>query len=138
MICRRQNKYGSKIENCLGKGRKHCGKRRKCWLSAFSSFPTMFSKGFLYSVVKSRDCVVELNYFLKMNLLYLSSVLVTDTTEVDMSSSETLLFWYNSFHPQEDMGSTCLSSGTPGIHTYLVKLTNRIIYLIRKHIWGPF
>ena len=23
--------------------RKHCGKRRKCWLPAFSPFPTMFS-----------------------------------------------------------------------------------------------
>ena len=28
------------------KGRKHCGKRRKCWLPAFSPFSTMFSKGF--------------------------------------------------------------------------------------------
>ena len=26
------------------KSRKHCGKRRKCWLPAFSLFPTMFSK----------------------------------------------------------------------------------------------
>ena len=25
--------------------RKHCGKRRKCWLPAFSSFSTMFLKG---------------------------------------------------------------------------------------------
>ena len=38
---------------------KHCGKRRKCWLSAFSPFPTMFSKGFFLRVVKSRDCVVK-------------------------------------------------------------------------------
>ena len=38
---------------------KHCGKRRKCWLPAFSPFPTMFSKGFLYRVVKSRDIVVN-------------------------------------------------------------------------------
>ena len=28
------------------RARKHCGKRRKCWLPAFSPFPTMFSKGF--------------------------------------------------------------------------------------------
>ena len=41
--------------------RKHCGKRRKCWLPAFSPFPTMFSKDFIYRVVKSRDCMVELN-----------------------------------------------------------------------------
>ena len=42
----------------FGKGRKHCGKRRNCWLPAFSPFPTMFSKGFFLRVVKSRDCVV--------------------------------------------------------------------------------
>ena len=40
-------------------GRKHCGKSRKCWLPAFSTFLKMFSKGFLYRVVKSRDCVVK-------------------------------------------------------------------------------
>ena len=28
------------------------GKRQKCWLSAFSPFPTMFSKDFFASVVK--------------------------------------------------------------------------------------
>ena len=43
----------------LGWVKKHCGKRRKCWLSAFSPFPTMFSKGFFPRVVKSRDCVVN-------------------------------------------------------------------------------
>ena len=31
---------------CFVKGRKHCGKRRKCWLPAFYPFPTMYSKGF--------------------------------------------------------------------------------------------
>ena len=35
---------------------KHCGKRRKCRLPAFSSFPTMFSEGFLPWVV---NCVVK-------------------------------------------------------------------------------
>ena len=34
------------------------GKRKKCWLPAFSPFPTMFSKGF-FKVVESRDCVVK-------------------------------------------------------------------------------
>ena len=33
-------------------GKKHCGKRRKCWLSEFSPFPTMFSKGFFFRVFK--------------------------------------------------------------------------------------
>ena len=44
---------------CFGKGRKHCGKRRKCWLPAFSPFPTMFSKAFFLRVVKSQDGVVK-------------------------------------------------------------------------------
>ena len=32
--------------------KKHCGKRRKCWLLAFSSFPIMFSKGFFLGSLK--------------------------------------------------------------------------------------
>ena len=48
-----------KSEIWFGKGRKHCGKRRKCWLPAFSPIPTMFSKSFLPKIVKSRDCVVK-------------------------------------------------------------------------------
>ena len=48
-----------KTEICLGMGRKHCRKRRKCWLPARSPFPTIFSKGFFFRVVKSKDCVVE-------------------------------------------------------------------------------
>ena len=56
------------------KGRKHCGKRRKCWLPAFSPFPTMvspfptiFSKGLLFWVIKSSDCVW---HFLSIIQLY--------------------------------------------------------------------
>ena len=48
-----------KKEICFEKRRKHCGKRRKCWLPAFSPFPTMFSKGFLLRVVYSRECVIK-------------------------------------------------------------------------------
>ena len=40
-------------------GRKHCGKRRKCWLPAFSPFLTMFSKGYFLMVVKCQDCVIK-------------------------------------------------------------------------------
>ena len=47
------------VETCLWEGRKHCGKRRKCWLPAFSPFPKMFSKGSFFRVVKSQDCVVK-------------------------------------------------------------------------------
>ena len=56
--CRGQNNSDSKIEICVGKSRKHCGKRRKCWLPAFSPFPTMFSLAFFSTEVKSWDCVV--------------------------------------------------------------------------------
>ena len=52
----RQHKiYSLILEICFWKGRKHCGKRRKYLLLAFSPFPTMFSKGFFLKVVKSRD-----------------------------------------------------------------------------------
>ena len=47
-ICKRQIKCCSDYGFSLWHGRKqernHCGKRRKCWLPAFSPFPTMFSK----------------------------------------------------------------------------------------------
>ena len=59
-ICRRQNKSNQKIEICFKKGRKLCERRRKCWLPAFSPFPTMFSKGSCHMVVKSWDCVVQI------------------------------------------------------------------------------
>ena len=58
-ICRQQNNCHPKILIYFGNGRKHCEKRGKCWLPPFSSFPTMFSKGFCHRVVKSRDCVVR-------------------------------------------------------------------------------
>ena len=45
-ICRRQNKCKIKTEILFGMSRKPYGERRKCWLQAFSPFPTMFSKGF--------------------------------------------------------------------------------------------
>ena len=50
---------GLKTENLFGMGGKNCGKRRKSWLPAFSLFPTMFSKGLFFRVVKSLDCVVK-------------------------------------------------------------------------------
>ena len=43
-----------KTKFCFWKRRKHCKKIRKCWFPAFSSFPTVFSKGFLNRVVNSR------------------------------------------------------------------------------------
>ena len=40
---------------------KHCVKRRKCWLQAFSPFITMFSKGFFPRIIESRHCGKRLN-----------------------------------------------------------------------------
>ena len=54
-------------------GRKRCGKKRKCWLSAFSPFPKMFSKGFFYFIggVKTHYCEGKVLFLgftrLKMN-----------------------------------------------------------------------
>ena len=47
-----------KMDFVLGTVENIAGKRRKCWLPAFSPFPTMFSKGFFPRIVKSRDCLV--------------------------------------------------------------------------------
>ena len=60
-ICRQHNWmwWKKKSQFWFGKSRKDCGKRRKCWLPAFSPFPTMLSKAFLSRVVKSCDCVVK-------------------------------------------------------------------------------
>ena len=58
-MCRRQNKFNLKTKFLLGMGKKHCGKRRKFWLPAFSSFSTMLSDGFFFRVIKSWDCVVK-------------------------------------------------------------------------------
>ena len=44
-----------RVENIVGKGENG----RKCWLPAFSPFPTIFSKGLFVRVVKSRDCVLK-------------------------------------------------------------------------------
>ena len=46
----------------MGLGIKQCEKRRKCWLQAFSPFPTMFSEGTFLQSVKS--CQFEINGFL--------------------------------------------------------------------------
>ena len=54
-----QNNRDLKIETYVGKDRKHCGKRTKCWLPAFSPFPTMFSKAFFSRGVKSQECVLK-------------------------------------------------------------------------------
>ena len=38
-------------------GRKHCGKRKNCWLWAISPFSTVFSKDLWYRQVKPRACL---------------------------------------------------------------------------------
>ena len=56
-----------KKEIWFGKGGKHCGKRRKCWLPAFSPLTAMFSKVFCFRVVKSRNCVVRVKITIVAN-----------------------------------------------------------------------
>ena len=48
-------KVAQKFKFVFKKGRKHCMKRRKCWLPAFSPFPTIFSTALCSKDVKSRD-----------------------------------------------------------------------------------
>ena len=61
-ICRRQNKCNLTTDVLFWMDRIHCGKRRKCWLPAFSPFVAMFLKAFFFRVVNSRDYVVK-SYF---------------------------------------------------------------------------
>ena len=52
-------------------GRKHCGKRRKCWLPAFSPFPTMFSKAFFNMVIRNLGlCGKELIKYQNLRLVH--------------------------------------------------------------------
>ena len=55
-ICRRLNKYDSKIETCYGMSKKYCRKRRKCWLPAFSTFLQCFRKNTLSRLLKVGLC----------------------------------------------------------------------------------
>ena len=50
-----QNKSDFKTGILFKMGRKHCGKRRKCWLPAFSLFPTIFLNGCFLRVILSLD-----------------------------------------------------------------------------------
>ena len=38
-------------------GRKHCGKRRNCWLRAIPPFPTAFSEDLYCTLMKIRVCL---------------------------------------------------------------------------------
>ena len=60
-ICRRQNKCDSNIQIYIWKGRKDCGKIRKCWLQAFSPFPTIFQKVFFPVSLKIGITDIELS-----------------------------------------------------------------------------
>ena len=51
---------------------KHCEKRRKCWLPAFSPFPTIFSRAFFFKDVKSRDSVVKSQAHFSLNMTHTS------------------------------------------------------------------
>ena len=73
---------------------KNCGKIRKCWLPVFCPFPTMFSKGQLFRVVKSHDCVVKSKILDKQ--IGKSSMLQIKASMKHLGMS--LVGWYHS-HP---------------------------------------
>ena len=52
-----------KIKISLEKGRKHGGKRRKCWSPAFSPFPTMFSKALFFHYFSYLTATVQKSMF---------------------------------------------------------------------------
>ena len=58
-ICRQQSKYYSKHFICLLSVGNKFGKRRKCWLPAFSPISTIFSKGFFLMGFNSCHCVIK-------------------------------------------------------------------------------
>ena len=68
-----KKKCYSKIEICFVKDRKYCGKRRKCWITAFSPFPTIQSEVYLLRAVKAGIVRyrVEDVYFAKKHLFKL-------------------------------------------------------------------
>ena len=56
-ICRLQIKGDPNQKICSGQGRKHCGIGKKYWLTAFSAFPTMISKGSPLKKGQIQGCV---------------------------------------------------------------------------------
>ena len=58
-IYRQQNKCDRKIEISFERVENIFGKGENAGYQHFSPFSTTFSKGFLYSVVKGPDCVVN-------------------------------------------------------------------------------
>ena len=89
----------------LGKGRKHYGKRRKCWLPAFSPFPTMFSKALCFRSVKSGLCG---NFF--PNKPWFLSVCHTSLSKTLREKEKLLItsnfsFSHSVFHPFGDLST---------------------------------
>ena len=64
-VCRRIFKGSPNCRTCSWYSRKQCGKRRKCWLPAFSPIPTLFPKMLIYlsfskdACTSVRDCLVK-------------------------------------------------------------------------------
>ena len=52
-------KCNTKTTIHFGKGKKHCEKRKKCWLPAFSPVPLLFTKGLFSKVIKTMDYMIK-------------------------------------------------------------------------------
>ena len=78
------------------KGRKHFGKmkKKKCWLPAFSTFPTTFLKAVCFRVIKGRDCVEKSKLFTSLRKIILKTLWEKDTMLVTIifTFSQTVFF----------------------------------------------
>ena len=73
----------------MGKRRKHCGKRRKCWLTAFSPFPTMISEGpFFFRV---RIVWKKLNYLPEDKIFSEIEIIIMQTITILTIQTITIL-----------------------------------------------
>ena len=68
------------VEFLFDKDEKHCGKRRKCWLPAFSPFLTMFSKGFFAQGHVAKGKIPTMTLTITSNLAYKSTTLPSSST----------------------------------------------------------
>ena len=80
-MSKKEKKCDFKIELDLGKVRKYFGKRRKCWLAAFSPFPTMFSKGLPTRCVNSRRKALTFVFLFSVVTVYYALPNIEDPYE---------------------------------------------------------
>ena len=76
-----------RIENIVGK--------EKCWLTAFSSFPPLFSRGFFLWCVRSHHCVVKVFFFFGKGLRNVWCLVLHLFLSLEAFESNTSSDWLN-------------------------------------------